>query len=97
MRGIRFHPQAQIEMVASAKYYEAEQEGLGKRFLDAVNATTRRASLFPSTFQRLEGNLHRCCVDRFPFGVVFREGADEIQVIAVIHFKRDPDHWKTRI
>jgi hypothetical protein len=47
MRTIRFHPQAQIEMVASAKYYEAEQEGLGKRFLEAVNAATRRASLYP--------------------------------------------------
>ena len=97
MRAIRFHPQAQIEMVASAKYYEAEQEGLGKRFLEAVNAATRRACLFPSSFQCLEGDLRRCCVDRFPFGVVFRDEADEIQVIAVIHFKRDPDYWKTRI
>lgn len=48
MRRVLFHPDAQAEMVASAKYYEAEQEGLGKRFLEAVNAATRRAALSPS-------------------------------------------------
>jgi hypothetical protein len=30
MKRFRFHPEAQIEMVESAKYYETEQEGLGK-------------------------------------------------------------------
>ena len=41
--------------------------------------------------------VRRCCVERFPFGIVFREKEEEIQIIAVVHFKRDPDYWKQRL
>jgi plasmid stabilization system protein ParE len=84
-------------MIAAAKYYEIEQGGLGKRFLEAVNTATRRVCLFPSIFQRLEADLRRCCVDRFPFGIVYREKRGCIQIIAVVHSKRDPDYWKGRL
>jgi len=94
---LRFHPEAQIEMVESAKYYEAEQSGLGKRFLEAIRTSIHKVRLFPSIYQRLDGEVRRCCVERFPFGVVFREEDNEIQIIAVVHFKRDPDYWKKRL
>ncbi len=97
MKRLRFHPEAQMEMVESAKYYEAEQAGLGKRFLEAIRTSTQKVRLFPSIYHRLHGEVRRCCVERFPFGVVFREEDDEIQIIAVVHFKRDPDHWKKRL
>ncbi len=84
-------------MIASAKYYEAEQAGLGKRFLEAIRTSTQKVRLFPSIYQRLDGEVRRCCVERFPFGVVFREDDDEIQIIAVVHFRRDPDYWKKRL
>ena len=97
MKLFRFHPEAQIEMVESAKYYETEQEGLGKRFLEAVRAATRRVCLFPAIYQRVQDNIRQCSVDRFPFGIVFRERPDHVQIIAVVHFRRDPNYWKRRI
>ena len=97
MKCLSFHPEAQIEMVESAKYYEAEQSGLGKRFLEAIRTSIYKVRLFPSIYQRLDGEVRRCCVERFPFGVVFREEDHEIQIIAVVHFKRDPDYWKKRL
>lgn len=30
---IRFHPEAEAEMMSAAKYYESQQKDLGKRFL----------------------------------------------------------------
>ena len=57
MKRFRFHPEAQIEMVESAKYYETEQEGLGKRFLEAVRAATRRICLSPAIYQRVQGDI----------------------------------------
>lgn len=97
MRRLRFHPEAQIELLGAAKGYEAEQPGLGKRFLEAVRDATCKIRLSPSMFQCVEGKARRCCVERFPFGLVFREENDEIQILAVIHFKRDPDYWKKRL
>jgi hypothetical protein len=36
MKSIRFHPDADSEMVDAAQWYEIQQEGLGKRFLTSV-------------------------------------------------------------
>jgi len=94
---LRFHPEAQAEMVEAARYYEVEKTGLGKRFLAAVQAATQKIRLFPQIYQRVEGDVRRCCVERFPFGVIFRDGINEIQVIAVVHFKRAPGYWKKRV
>ena len=97
MKTVRFHPEARIEMVAAAQYYEKAQEGLGRRFLEAVHSATRRIPLMPAIYQAIEGDIRRCCVEKFPFGLVFREKEDHIEIIALIHFKRRPGYWKDRI
>ncbi len=97
MKSFRFHPEAQIELVASAKYYEAEQDGLGERFLEEVYESIRHVCLFPSSYQQIESGVRRCCVDHFPFGIVFRERDSQMEIIAIIHFKRHPDYWKNRV
>ena len=39
----------------------------------------------------------RLFLDRFPYFVVFRETAKELQVIAIAHAKRRPGYWKKRV
>ena len=36
MKPIKFHPEAELEMNRSARYYEEKQANLGKRFLSEV-------------------------------------------------------------
>lgn len=50
MKPVRFHPEAELEMVEQARYYETKQEGLGKRFLESVQASCRQIQLFPHIF-----------------------------------------------
>lgn len=97
MKAVRFHPEALRELLESAKFYENEQAGLGKRFLEAVRACTEKIRLFPAMYPCVEGEARRCRVAHFPFGVVFREKNDQIHIVAVIHCKRDPDYWQKRI
>lgn len=33
---------------------------------------------------------------RFPFALIYRAGADEIQVVAVAHLHRRPGYWRNR-
>lgn len=96
MKSIRFHPDARIEMVESALFYEKQQQGLGKRYLESVQSAIHRIQLLPSSYQIIEKNIRRCRIDKFPFGVIFRERNECIDIIAVMHFKRNPDYWKTR-
>ena len=47
MKPIRFHPEADSEMVDAAVWYESQQKGLGKRFVTAVQDALNRIQLNP--------------------------------------------------
>ena len=67
-----FHPQAEIEMVEAAGYYENQSPGLGKRFLEATHSAVRHIQLNPTIYQRVDSEIRRARVTKFPFGVIFR-------------------------
>ena len=96
MKPIRFHPDADLEMLDAAVWYESQQPDLGKRFLAAVQDALSRIELNPELYALVEGDVRRCLTRTFPFGVLFRIRPDFIAVIAVMHLHRDPDYWKNR-
>ncbi len=96
MKPIRFHPDADTEMLDAAVWYESQQPALGKRFLAAVQDTLNRIELNPELYAPVEGDVRRCLTRTFPFGVLFRIKPDFIAVIGVMHLHREPDYWKSR-
>jgi toxin ParE1/3/4 len=38
----------------------------------------------------------RCLTRRFPFGVIYTVGDDEIVVVAVMNLRREPNSWHNR-
>jgi plasmid stabilization system protein ParE len=96
MRTVRFHAEAETEMLDAAAYYEAQREHLGERFLAAVQDALNRIQINPSLYEVVELGARRCLTKTFPFGVLFRNRPDEIVVLAVMHLHRDPDYWKGR-
>lgn len=42
MKAVRFHPEAEAEMMDAAAYYEARQDDLGKRFPASVQESLRK-------------------------------------------------------
>lgn len=96
MKAVRFHPDADTEMVDAARWYELQQEGLGKRFLASVQEALNRIKLNPRMHPIVEDDVRRCITKMFPFGILFRMNPGFISVMAVMHLHRDPDYWKTR-
>ena len=96
MKPIRFHPDAEAEMIDAAAWYEMQQRDLGKRFLSAVQDSLNRIEINPLLFPVVEGDVHRCLTKIFPFGVLFRIKPEMIAVMAIMHLHRDPDYWKHR-
>lgn len=96
MKIIRFHPDAEAEMIEAAAYYEAQQPGLGRRFLASVQDAVNRIVLNPKLYAVVELDVRRCLTKVFPFGVLFREHSNNIVIMAVMHLHRDPDYWKNR-
>ncbi len=82
MKPIRFHPEADSEMVDAAVWYESQQKGLGKRFVTAVQDALNRIQLNPELYTLVEGDVRRCPTKTFPFGVLFRIKPDLIVIMA---------------
>jgi toxin ParE1/3/4 len=93
---VRFHTEAEAEMVQAAAYYEAQQANLGRRFLTAVQDAINRIRINPLLFPKVEFDVRRCRTKTFPFDVLFQIHAEELVVVAVMHWHREPGYWKDR-
>lgn len=96
MKTVKFHASAEAEMIEAAAYYEAQQPGLGRRFLVAVQNAVNRVAANPHLYPIVDLDVRRCLTKTFPYGILFREHADGFVVMAVMHLHRDPDYWKNR-
>ncbi|MEI6563884.1 MAG: type II toxin-antitoxin system RelE/ParE family toxin [bacterium] len=55
MKVVKFHPDAESEMIAAAAYYEEQQPDLGRRFLASVQDAINRIILNPRLYARRQG------------------------------------------
>jgi toxin ParE1/3/4 len=96
MKRVVFHPEADLEVVQSADWYDSEKPGLGASFLDEIDAALRRISATPDAFGTLTRDIRMHLLHHFPYGIVYRVEADRILVIAVMHLHREPHYWEHR-
>ena len=96
MKAVKFHPDAESEMITAAAYYEGQQPGLGRRFLASVQDAVNRIMLNPELYPIVELDVYLCLTKTFPFGVLFRNQLGKIVIMAVMHLRRDPNYWKNR-
>lgn len=96
MKRVVFHPDAEAEMVAAAKFYEARSAGLGADFIAEVERATRALVGYSRVGHRFSRRLRRILLRRFPYGLLYRVEPDQIFVVAVAHVRRRPGYWRGR-
>ncbi len=52
-------------------WYESQQSGLGRDFLDEVSACLHGIETVPELYSKIHGEIRRALVQRFPFGVFY--------------------------
>ena len=93
---LAFHPGADEELREAIDYYETSQQGLGEEFYLEVHAAIGRILSFPQTWPVLDGDIRRCLVHRFPYGVLYSVHPEGILILAVMHLRREPSYWNVR-
>jgi plasmid stabilization system protein ParE len=95
---LRLRPEARLDLEAAAHWYEAQEEGLGRRFLQEVREAFQRIRTNPEAYPAGHRNTRRVLIWRFPYGVIYLPipGQDIIVVLAVLHCGRDPRLWRQR-
>jgi len=96
MMNYTFHPHAEKELEQIENRYDSIRKGLGNRFRDEIQATISRILKFPNGWPQVSGNVRRCRLNSFPYGIIYRVKPREVRVLAVMHHRRAPDYWTYR-
>ncbi len=96
MTNFVFHPEAEAELLAAARYYEEQAENLGLDFLSAVQSSCDRIQRFPQVGHAFGAHRRRVLVARFPYGVIYRADEGRVFIVAVANLHRRPGYWRER-
>ncbi len=89
--------EARAELDAAVQYYYDQEEGLEELFLFEIENSFKLIYDFPSRYSRVEGNIRKFIIRKFPFTIIYEIRSDEIVILAVAHQKRKPDYWRERL
>jgi plasmid stabilization system protein ParE len=85
---VRVRPEAELDLLASAGWYEGQRAGLGDEFLDdmarLIALLAENALLHPEIFD----GVRRAFARRFPYVVTYQLTTDLVIVISVLHMRR---------
>jgi plasmid stabilization system protein ParE len=94
---LEFHPEAEEELAEAAFHYDREVEGLGGRFLAEIRRATLILGEQPRLGHRVDEQLSRLILRRFPYSLIYAVDQDRISILAVAHHRRRPGYWRSRL
>lgn len=93
---IDFHPEAVAEARETYRWYEERSPEAAELFLAELDRALKSIADAPRRWPAYLQGTRRFLLRRFPFAVVYREGGQRLQIVAVSHGRRKPGYWKAR-
>lgn len=90
-------PEAEADLAQQFDYYNSRKKGLGNDFLREVSKIFRQIEQTPLRNAPIYRNARRALVRRYPFKVFYMFENETVEVIGVIHFRRDQPTWQQRV
>ena len=78
----------------AADWYDQQRAGLGNRFARSVTVALYAIEASPMGYGKVWRQMRASLVCSFPFVVCYRELTSFVEVI---HAKRNPKDWKSRV
>jgi hypothetical protein len=94
---IRFLLPARLELQEAVAYYSGQLDGLGDTFRDETWDAIRRIADHPHAWHPLGGEIRRCQLRHFPYGVIYEPLNSEIVIISIAGLHRRPGYWQDRL
>jgi plasmid stabilization system protein ParE len=89
-------PAARADLLEARDWYEQQRPGLGDTFTDAVEQVFDRIQAMPELYAPSFKDVRRGKLRKFPYIVYYRILPKKIEVLAVLHGRRDPKVWRGR-
>lgn len=97
MTRVHVRPEAVTDVEEAIAWYEEQQPGLGVEFLLELDSAIDLAAESPKLYQVQYRNVRRILVRRFPYAVYFVCDDDVVEIFAVLHQRRNPAAWQSRV
>jgi plasmid stabilization system protein ParE len=96
---IKFLEPAAAELYEAIVYYNIQRNGLGLEFANEVEDTIERIKQNPEAWTAISTSkqARRCLTNRFPYGIIYQIRKNTILIVAVMHLKRRPQTWQSRL
>ena len=91
------HPAAWAEIEAAADWYQEHSGDAAISFLNTILDALETISQAPQRWPAYLHDTRRFVVQRFPFSIIFLDGLQAVNVLAVAHNKRRPGYWRERV
>lgn len=92
-----YHPDAEVELLEAAHYYENRVRGLGASFIRAFESAVAEIERQPEWWPIVEGDLRFRSLRQFPYAIYYRTIGNELRILVVKHHQRHPDYWRDRV
>lgn len=94
---ISIDPLALADLRQASRWYDERCPGLGQVFLAKFELTVAQIRQFPEGCERIDEHLRRISLGRFPYFVAYRVLPEAIQILGVMHERRDPSRLAVRL
>lgn len=86
------------EHLSNVTYYEAKQQGLGARYLLDFENNIKIVCSAPHRYPvEVKLNIQRKRLNKFPFTILYRQLNDNVEVLAIAHYRLRPGYWVERL
>ena len=92
-----FNEAARIEHLEHVAYYESCQTGLGGRYLSAFDDAMDIVCQSPDRYRvEFAPDIRKFRVPGFPYNILYRTVASDVEVLVVAPHRRRPGYWLGR-
>jgi plasmid stabilization system protein ParE len=95
-RAVDLHPEAIREAAHARAWYAERSPAALEAFVEELDRAIDLIGESPQLWPKHLHGTRRYLLRRFPYGVIYRELPNAIEVVAVAHCRRRPGYWKGR-
>jgi len=85
---VRVRPEAELDLVVAAAWYETQRRGLGREFVDELSRVVSSLAENPLLHADVFDGVRRVFARRFPYVVSFKIIDNDVVVISILHMRR---------
>ncbi|HET8775458.1 MAG TPA: type II toxin-antitoxin system RelE/ParE family toxin [Thermoanaerobaculia bacterium] len=96
MTGVRFHPDADEELLEATEWYVERSATVAEGFVRDIDHAVARIAEAPDRYPLTRFGRRRFVLLNYPYDVVYRVLPTEVEIISIAHHSRRPGYWRNR-